>query len=265
METSLLFRLPRELRDQIYEYALYEPPGLLYRLSEEGADKFYRRTMTRPRRTLINWLHRHWPFSRSVERAHGPENNQLKYVCRRLYYETKGMDLRCNWIVFRDCPSSSAVQQSILLFRRYSLLRRVDIISSPESFTAEYGQHNLSTLMGYCIADPAVMVRVHIPYWSQASPNFVLLGLSYLSTLRGNALLIARLAQSTSVSYLSDSASELLTTPVEIPPNFRFFPREESLDIDAFQCGLRRSTMPSLHTAIGDLRKLVEQWFINGL
>ena len=119
--SSLLFRLPQELRDQVYEYALYETPGLLYRSSEEGADKFYRRTMTHPRRTLINWLHRHWPFSRPVERAQGPENNQLKYVCRRLYYETKGMDLRCNWIVFRDCASLSAVQQSILLFRRYSL------------------------------------------------------------------------------------------------------------------------------------------------
>ncbi|KAF2785907.1 hypothetical protein K505DRAFT_261048 [Melanomma pulvis-pyrius CBS 109.77] len=265
MDTSLLFRLPQELRDQIYEYVLHQSPGVLYQSSEEGADNFYRRTMARPRRSFINWLRSHWSRSRLVERARGPENNQLKYVCRRLYYETRGMDLRCNWIVFRDSASLSAVQQSVLLFRRCSLLRRFVIMSSPESFTAEYGQLNLSELIGYCTADPAVMVRVHIPYWSQANPNFVFLGLAYLFTLRGDASLITRLAQSTSVSYLSDSVSEILTTSLAVPPNFRFFPREESLDIDAVQCGLRRSTMPNPHAAIGDVRKLVEQWFMNGL
>jgi hypothetical protein len=138
-------------------------------------------------------------------------------------------------------------------------------MSSPEAFTAEYGQLNLSLLMGYCTADPAVMMRVHIPYWSQANPNFVFLGLAYLSALRGDASLIARLAHSTSVSFLADSVSELLTTTFEIPPTFRYFPREESLDIDTFQCGLRRSTMPNPHAAIGDVRKLAEQWFIKGL
>jgi hypothetical protein len=268
MGSSLLFRLPRELRDQIYEYALYEPQGIIYLTTEKGSGKFYRRTITRPRKHFINSLLRRSSHLTFVEGPHGVENNQLKYVCRRLYYETRMMDLRCNYIVFRDSPSSNAVQQSVMLFSRCSVLRRVNIMTTSESFFAEYGQDNLSALMGYCTSNPAIAVRLHIPYWSQANATFVLLGLSYLSTLRSDPSLMTQLARSTSVSYLCDSICELLSTTVTIPLNFRFFPREENFDLDVFQHGLRKSPLfglPCTEAAIGDVRKLAERWFHSGL
>jgi hypothetical protein len=267
MDFSLLFRLPRELRDQIYEYALYEPQGIIYRTNEEGSGKLYRRTITRPRKHFINSLLRPSHLT-LVEGTHGVENNQIKYVCRRLYYETRTMDLRLNYIILKDSAFLNAVKQSVLLFSRCSVIRRVTIMATPESLLAEYGQHNLSALMGYCTANPAIAVRFHIPYWSQQNASFVLLGLSYLSILRSDPSLMTQLARSTSVSYLCDSICELLSTTVTIPLNFRFFPREEHFDLDAFQHGLRKSPLfglPCTEAAIGDVRKLAEQWFHNGL
>ncbi|KAI4613932.1 hypothetical protein J4E80_006620 [Alternaria sp. BMP 0032] len=75
-----LLALPRELRDIIYEYALTEDEGLLL---------FERRTLGEP-----------YSSQRIFEgrRLTDPdvESNRLKYVCRQLYDETKGLGLGLN-------------------------------------------------------------------------------------------------------------------------------------------------------------------------
>ncbi|KAI4915123.1 hypothetical protein J4E90_005162 [Alternaria incomplexa] len=75
-----LLALPRELRDIIYEYALTEDEGLLL---------FERRTLGEPY------------SSRRIFEGRRPtdpdvESNRLKYVCRQLYDETKGLGLGLN-------------------------------------------------------------------------------------------------------------------------------------------------------------------------
>jgi hypothetical protein len=287
-----LFRLPPELRNQIYEYVLYAPQGLSCRVLDNGATKFYERTLVRAHRRFVDWLRRRSPnpspnlaietttirphkvFMDRVRRrpAHFTsarlENNQLKYVCRRLCRETRGMDLRCNCIFITDACSLSAVKQSVLLFRRCSLPRRVTIVSSAEFFAAEYGERNFAAVVAHCVADPAVVVRLHIPYWSQASPSFLPLGLYLLSALRGDTRPVAQLARSTFVTYLVDSVPELLEAAFHNPPNLRFVPREENFDRDVFQRGLGQSSLWTLscsQVVLEEMTKLAEQWFRDGL
>ncbi|KAI4931143.1 hypothetical protein J4E85_003732 [Alternaria conjuncta] len=73
-----LLDLPRELRDMIYEYALTEKAGLVVLKST-------------PSRL------------RAADNPRGPDPNSLKFVCRQLYAETKGLGLRYNKLTF---PSS---------------------------------------------------------------------------------------------------------------------------------------------------------------
>ena len=73
-----LLALPRELRDKIYEYALAEDEGLL--LIE-----------THPKSFRGHRLYEHWV-----------ESNRLKYVCRQLYHETKGLGLGLNDLAMRS-------------------------------------------------------------------------------------------------------------------------------------------------------------------
>jgi len=77
MAKSLL-ALPRELRDIIYEYALTEEGGLLLKDTYPKSFRGYR-------------PYEHWV-----------ESNRLKYVCRQLYHETKGLGLKLNDLAFRS-------------------------------------------------------------------------------------------------------------------------------------------------------------------
>ncbi|KAI4705101.1 hypothetical protein J4E89_009395 [Alternaria sp. Ai002NY15] len=73
-----LLALPRELRDHIYEYALTEDEGLLlferHRINDTDLKSFKGCRPSEP----------------------GVESNQLKYACRQLYQETKGLGLGLN-------------------------------------------------------------------------------------------------------------------------------------------------------------------------
>ncbi|KAI4684042.1 hypothetical protein J4E81_009205 [Alternaria sp. BMP 2799] len=70
-----LLGLPRELRDMIYGYALTEQAGLV---------------LTEPCPSRL----------RAADNPRGPDPNPLKFVCRQLYAETRGLGLRHNKIIF---------------------------------------------------------------------------------------------------------------------------------------------------------------------
>ena len=78
--SSRLLDLPREIRDMIYEYALTEDQGLLLVEHDDTQKSFRGCRPTDP----------------------GTKSNCLKYVCRQLYYETKGLDLGLNDLTIRS-------------------------------------------------------------------------------------------------------------------------------------------------------------------
>ncbi|KAI4962300.1 hypothetical protein J4E86_001332 [Alternaria arbusti] len=109
---SLLFRLPRELRDEIYEYYVQETNGYHY---ESNSGKLR---------------------MDSGERI----NLGLQYACRRTFAEMDGIALRTNTITFRttlDLPSvsdqltDSEICEYYLLCGRDAILRRMLEWSDP--------------------------------------------------------------------------------------------------------------------------------------
>lgn len=267
---SLLFRLPREVRDQIYLYALYNANGLLYKRCRDCTSKLCLRPGRRSsRRNRFAWL-RKAPFDWTVARrkGHQHESNQLKYVCRQLYIETNGLNIRQNLVVLEDACSGNAMEQCVLLLGRWPMLRQISIKCGSKIFASAPGRSKFLEIVEYCVENSHVSVRIHIPYWSQTDPNFVLRGISYLLTLRKDRRLMKRLAQATSISYLSDSKAEVFSVDVELPCNLRWLPTEEKFNQPLFEYAVRKHPMlsqPSAQAAVGDLQKLAKGWFIDGL
>ncbi|KAH8727418.1 hypothetical protein GQ44DRAFT_770438 [Phaeosphaeriaceae sp. PMI808] len=267
---SYLFWLPQELRDQIYTYVLYDANGLLYKLGRDGIGRLCVRSLKLPsRKNILGWLRRasHGrTFAR--QRIHQREINQLKYVCRRLYNETKGLGVPRNLVILEDACSWNAIEQCTFLLCRWPMLRQVAIRCSSRMFTSEAGKSGLLAVVQYCRENADVSVRVHIPHWTQADPNFVLQGLSYLLTLRKDTRLIARLAQATSISYLSDSGMEPVTINAKMPDNLRWYPWDEKFDWLLLERNIRKHPwlrLPPAQAAVGGMEELSQGWFTYGL
>jgi hypothetical protein len=197
---------------------------------------------------------------------YGNESNLLKYVCKRLYHETRGLNLHFNVVIFEH--SMNALGQCAALLKRCNSIRAVAIKCPIQSFMSNCRKSLFSKLFRDC--PPNILVKIYIPYWSQADPSFIQFGLNLLSALRAATAttLVTRLARIILPSYSSDAALELLPTPVQIPDNIRFFPNEERFDQQAFEHGCRRNPrirLPAKHAEIGEVVEIVGDWFENGL
>lgn len=261
------FRLPRELRDQIYEYALYDANGLHYRECSDGVIRLCtRRKHSSIHSAIATWLSR-CSFNRLVGQRKGyGEKNQLKYVCRRLYEETRGLEVRYNLIVLEDTTTMTALEQYLVLFRRCNRLRAVAIKCSPRSFASTHCNGQFSTIAAHCRANADLMIRVHIPYWSQADPNFIPLGLYFWSTIRPDTCFSARLARETLVPSHSDMG--VITTLMQVPSNFRLCPKEERFKQHVLERSCRkhpRVQLPTTQAALWEVMEIIEGWFENGL
>ncbi|KAF2115345.1 hypothetical protein BDV96DRAFT_646353 [Lophiotrema nucula] len=93
-QDSPLLCLPGELRNRICGFALTYSDGVYY---VEGLDK--------PR------------FSRSPRAKR--DVNQLKYVCRQLYGETKGFEISFSTVIFRKAYGKSAMPSALAMFLRF--------------------------------------------------------------------------------------------------------------------------------------------------
>ncbi len=78
---SPLLRLPGEIRNRIYEYALTSPKKLYFSATDEALK-------LRPAMSLWSGV--------------SPEFNQLKYTCYQLYKETAGVEVQFNTVVFKS-------------------------------------------------------------------------------------------------------------------------------------------------------------------
>lgn len=255
-----LFSLPRELRDEVYRYALHHAHGLLYRVSKSGHGKLCLKDERHSgHKRLFAWR----PRCRS-QSARWVEHNPLKYVCKRLREETQGVALRYNLVSFEDCATMNAIDQCIPLLQRRVGLRQVAI--KCQSFAGEDARERMATFIKHCAIHADVLVRMHVPNWSQADPDFVQRGLAYLWQLRGDMALLKRLAHVTTVTHLI--SSELLAVDTKLPVNLRFYPWEASFNPELFAQACRERpllTFPSTEAAIGDVKSLATRWITCGL
>jgi hypothetical protein len=262
-------RLPRELRDQIYKDVLYNSNGVLCKPGKDSRNRLCARPSKLSfREARFAWLRRASFSEILARRRKYRDANQLKYVCRQLYNETMGLIVRDNLVYLQDTSTWNATEQCLHLIRHWPIFRKVAIRSTSKNFAGEVGQKNLLAVVQHCIVNADVSVRVHIPTWSQADPNFVIRGFSYLLTLRKDARIIAQFAQITSIPFLSDSETKSVAMNVEVPCNLRWFPQDEEFDRLLFErsvCEHPTVSIPPAQTAVLDLMELVASWFFHGL
>ncbi|KAH7119080.1 hypothetical protein B0J11DRAFT_617352 [Dendryphion nanum] len=182
---ALLRRLPAELRNCIYEYALTEPEGVLYH-KESGVAKLV--------------------FINTPENIEPVEVNQLKYANSQLYRETKGLTLHYNEIVFvesgmemqknefRDFLSTlSNTQKSNLHSIRFS--RTPEAPSAAESsMPLSYGWHlEIHDVIKLCQQNPTTNIKLHKYGFSTTSSTFPTNLLYYETLFRGGDNITASL------------------------------------------------------------------------
>jgi hypothetical protein len=263
MASCFLFQLPQELRDQIYMYALYNEGGIHYQICSDGIARLCRRPKTLSfHSTIVRWLYR--CSLRHGHKKHACENNQLKYVCKQLYSETKELDLLYNFVIFKDTAKKDALEQCTFLFSQCPTLRQVAIKCTLQTFQKNYMKHGFSTIMRHCQIDGNVRAKIYIPYWSQENPNFILTGLYFLSTLRADTRPVTEFAQNILVSYRPNS----LQTHGQIPPNIRIYPKEERFCRQTFERNCRKNPfvrLPNVEADLAAVIQYVESWFRYGL
>jgi hypothetical protein len=266
---SPFFRLPRELRDEVYKYALYHADGLLFKVAECGVGRLEKKFDHQgSKRSFIRQRLRPPAMALAMRASNKPGYNQLRYVCKLLRDETAGMAVRYNLIHVQDTATMNAIEQCVHLFRYCKGLRQVAVRCNASSFAKEIGNEKLAAILRHCVMHADVLVRFHVPYWTQADPEFVRRGLSYLWRLRGDVCLIKRLAYATSVTYLCSSESEMLMTNIHMPSNFRLCPWEDEFSAQLFARACRARPMlvlPPVQAAIGNIEHLTRTWIVSGL
>lgn len=185
-----------------------------------------------------------------------------------MYHETRGLELRYNSVLFEDAVTLSAIDQCVCVLRGCGGLLMAAVKPTLSSFASSEGRHSFHALVRQCVASPHASVRVHLPYWSQADPSFVLLGLAYLYTVRRDSRLIAKVAGATGISYLAKTDYELLGSGSPMPLNLRFLPLEHHFNQGQLMLGLWKVQANRLvlsKDVLGEIEDLVRQWFSVGL
>jgi hypothetical protein len=268
--SPLLFRLPRELRDEIYRHALYHAGGLLYTMGRNGVGRLCKRPRHASSRKSV--FARLCDRSRSIAKARtqriGGSYNQLQYVCRQLRDESAIRSPHGNVVYTEGSATMNAFEHCLVLLRQFPRVRSVAIKCCAASFANESREGRLFEIIERCAAPATVAVGVHIPHWSLADPDFVLRGLFFLYSLRNDATLVSRLARVSPVTYLSNAASEILTVDGPIPRNVRFYPWEDVFDPQLFEQNRQKQPLlghPLVQRALGNVASLARAWIEEGL
>ena len=265
----LLFRLPRELRDEIYGHALYHAGGLLFAVGKNGVGRLCRKARNATsRKSVVRTL---YDRSRRVAKAqiqrHRRDYNQLKHVCRQLRDESSALSPHGNVVFTEGSSTTNAFEQCLILLQQFPRIRSV-AIKCCVSFLNESCQGKLFEAIQQCAAHVGVSIRVHIPHWSLADQDFVFRGLFLLYSLRNDATLVSRLARVSPVTHLSNSTSEILTVDRPIPKNVRFYPWDDTFDPQLFEQTRQKRPLlehPLTQAAIGNIENLARAWIENGL
>lgn len=262
--------LPREIRNEIYRHVLFESEGLAFTVRGR-LGYLTRRELSPPSRNRLQAHVRRFALyiSRRSAQQKSDEHNQLKYVCRRMYEDTRGLEARFNHVVcLDDAPGLSVIRQGCILLSRCELLRCIAIRCSSLSFTSADSTDWLQEIFEHCSRRADLLVKIHLPCWSQHKSDFVRRGFAYLYTIRRDGRLLSELAKHTSVTFLSNSPAEMLTTDLPIPSNVRFFPWEEDYNAQPFHHSDREHQMYELSIAsavAGNVSTLALSWFASGI
>jgi hypothetical protein len=174
-----LLSLPREIRDEIYECVLTEEEGLWCSIGSGN-----------------NLDTESWNSFRCYTRkdlSSNCESNQLRYVSRQLYYETRGLSLRYSDLIFESTALFCAFL-STCAARHIGRLRNIAI---NEHIAPQYGKcfplaylpSLISpSLSAFCAAHPDVAVSVLLDYFNTSTDfgDWIIFGGAIHYAVQGN-------------------------------------------------------------------------------
>ncbi|KAF2478366.1 uncharacterized protein BDR25DRAFT_365582 [Lindgomyces ingoldianus] len=249
-----LLRLPPELRNLIYQFALSEPGSLRYHHDKH--------LVTRAK------------LYASQNAA--DEFNQLKFVSRQMYMETAGLELRYNDLHFPfDQERSLHGVHMFLSFRdicspiHQSWIRSVTIEDGPlKQFTAYLYMHFIHTFAKY---NPKAMVRIIFRWFrlNSDNENFICHGI-FLKMLARNAditYLVPRIRVYLQMDMDGVLGQALIPAFRKSPANVKFFPHG-SFDEHDFRHSKDAGEVvihPQVEGGIDTWVSHARDWFENGI
>jgi hypothetical protein len=183
---SIFFKLPQEIRDMIYEFALTYEDGVNIR--------FTARTIPRIE-VLINTRN-------NSEHSLEVEANMLMYVCRQMRRETKRLSLRYNNVIIKKSSSSSSLQicEMFLGSVAVSNQRMIKKIEIMDVDTCDYANRTKSEIRAlltsmmcpaiyeFCSRFPSALVIIRFKGYTLLDPtwqNCILSHAAWSMVLRG--------------------------------------------------------------------------------
>ncbi|KAI4934423.1 hypothetical protein J4E85_002280 [Alternaria conjuncta] len=181
---SSLLRLPRELRDRIYTYALHESDGLIFH-REDDYKAYFCTDWRQPR-----------------------EANQLQYTCWQLRSETLKVEWQLNDLVFLNHPerrgkfTTKTPPVQLLGFLDMcseSWRQRIRcIVLLAQDHFGDYGSlsnlrhhvHDLNLVALTCENYTHMTVRWHLDLGQNSLSDLIMYGLVVVRGLRGNAVAV---------------------------------------------------------------------------
>jgi hypothetical protein len=264
-------RLPRELRDQIYELVLTRPTGLRCCIGDDGLSSICAISDDGLRQaTLPSSVHDLCPaLSPGTPRTPRIKSfNQIQYVNRIFYEETVGLEFKYNDIVFEDGGGRSAARRcqifvNEVLGRDYAQYLRLCFASSPSSVPRTTDRHSL-TLREFCTYHPKATIRSYDRNWSLRYSNFITLGVAYADTFRGDPDMLEYLMRDLDTRTKLVLRERKNGNATDLPHNYRLFPCELQPNQATLCESIRQSSIVQ-STDMSRWVALAEKWFKEGV
>lgn len=224
--SNRLLKLPAELRLQIYGCALHAPEGVVSQpVHMHGTTCLYRYARYRKRARQ--------PRSSSPNPAVTAANelNQLKYVCRKMYADTKGLLVATNTLIFdhginkfldfvQTCPPAT-----LKTIRHVSIITRMQPTSRIPGQTGDY-----AALIDFCESYPKAAVQLRHARLRPTSPDFFGHALKFNVHFRKNPGYVSKVHRGIAVQIealtaaIEDWGAMSLDDIEPYPHNLRVYP-----------------------------------------
>jgi hypothetical protein len=217
--------LSGEIRNMIHAYALTEERGLHYGIGPQRVSRLY--LNNKPYKELRTY---------ELEEA-----NQLRYVNKQLYMETRGLGLRYNTVKFidfadataflQDCPQAAQRVQGIHISNWQSNFSPRDL---------QWQKPETRLVLTFLRANPHIPAKLVLEYTSLDKPATLPIVMLYEMQLKQTTHILDRFyadesreeALRTCMAILQDpyDMAELDITKAVFPPNLRFLLGDERFD-----------------------------------
>jgi hypothetical protein len=251
---TYLFKLPDEIRNKIYEYAL-SSTHLFLRMPFDD-QQAVSADPTRLKRPILQ--------SRQTD-SPDVEYNQLKFVCRQAYAETAGLELKYNGLIVCDrSRDDEAVGLQFVKFlenigaAKHSWLHGclIDLVDGRENenrpghtFLPDSAA-TVARIASFCNANPSVSVHYIIPSFDAlVKPHKpVICPITFMSTGIYYAHFLRNRKNDSMLQFAPNVNGEDWTRNIDIQtlqaPNLRFRPVDDTLDEAEFRRFLNQQPIP---------------------